>query len=424
MSGLALALACLLPAQPAAKDIFPLLRARCQGCHRPGTAAPFALRTPADAAPWAASIREAVAGGRMPPWHADPRYGRFANDRGLTPAEREALLSWADAGCPPGEGDDFAPPAPAGRSGWRLGRPDLVVSMPAPFKVPAAGALPYQTYRVPTGLTREHWVRAAEVRPGNPALVHHVLVWGVPPGTGLTVERGLLGSYLPGDEPELLPPGYARRLPAGCEIAFMVHYNPVGKAGADRTEIGLYFADGPVTHAVTTVNVEDGGFVVPAGAPDHEVRAWRPLVPGSEVLALTPHMHLRGKDFAVEAVHADGRRERLLSVPRYDFNWQTTYRLAEPWRVPAGTRVECVAHFDNSPANPNNPAPDREVRRGEQTTDEMMIGFVDYALPLAAPVAASPPEQRGLPAGGFVGLAAVACAVGWLVLRSRWATPA
>lgn len=392
-----------LPAQ----DGWSVVRGKCQSCHRPGTAAPFALASPKDARHWSESIREAVEGGRMPPWHADPKVGRFKNDRSLSPGERSAILAWLDAGCP-GEGGSL-PPARR----WRVA-PDRVVPIPAVFHVPAAGTVRLQRFRVPSGFKEAVWVRGVEVRPGNPALVHHIFLWsGRPGGHG----ENLLGSYLPGDEPGLLPEGYARRVPADADLVFEVHYTPNGKPGTDRSEVGLVFAEGPVRREVRTCHNEAYGFTVPAGEPSFPVPSARPFYAGNEILAVTPHMHLRGKAFRADLL-TGGKRTPLLSVPRYDFNWQTCYELAEPFVLTTDGKVECVGTYDNSTGNPNNPDPSRPVRQGGETTDEMMVGLIDYAVPVpAGTVAVAPRSQSRALVPVILGLVALAGAA--LVWRRR-----
>jgi hypothetical protein len=371
-------LASLAFAAPTYPDVEPVLRRKCCACHQRGLAAPMSLGSYEEVAPRAESIREAVGSGRMPPWHADPKHGRWANDRRLSAMERATLLGWIDAGCPRGEraGGRKGDPPP----GWRI-RPDVVLTMPEEEAIPAAGLIPYRFVKVPTGFTEDVWVRAAEVQPGNRRVVHHVLIFAPRDTSGIAIDNGLLASYLPGDDPLEMPAGYAKRIPAGTPLVFQLHYTPTGKPEKDRTSIGLVLAAEPPEYEVRTVNVEATGFVIPAGAADHRLDARRPFNERGELLSLTPHMHLRGKSFTCELVRPGAPAETLLSVPDYDFNWQTTYRLARPKAMPVGCRIDCTAHYDNSAANPANPDPTRDVRHGEMVTDEMMIGFVDFAVP-------------------------------------------
>lgn len=368
-------------------QIARIFQRRCIECHRAGDIAPFALTDYSEVAGWAETIAEVVREGRMPPWHANPAYGAFANERALSQEEREAIENWVAAGAPEGDPAELPPPLEF-VDGWQLDRlPDLVFEMPREFKVPATGAVEYQYFRVPSGLKADVWVQAAEVRPGNRAVVHHVLVFAIPPGAGRRGLRegieGFLAAYVPGRRPRPYPPGMAKRLPAGSELVFQVHYTPNGTPQRDRCQLGLLLAEEPsITHEVRTTSVVQRFFQIPPGAANHEIRAtrWRPL-PESLLLSFMPHMHLRGKSFRYVARWPDGTREILLDVPRYDFNWQTTYYLAEPRPIPAGTLMHAVAHYDNSPGNLNNPDPRAAVRWGDQTWEEMMLGYFEIAVP-------------------------------------------
>jgi hypothetical protein len=420
-----LLLAALVLAAPTYPDVEPILRHRCCGCHQRGRAGPMSLGTYREAADRGESIREAVEDGRMPPWHADPRYGRWANDRRLTAAERQTLLDWIEGGCAQGR-----PVArenlPADPTGWRI-RPGVVIEMPEEQAISPAGQVPYRFVTVPTGFKEDVWVSAAEIRPGNRKVVHHVLVFAPLDIPGIAIDNGMLASYLPGDEPLELPAGYAKRIPAGTPLTFQMHYTPTGKPETDRTAIGLVLAKGPPRCEVRTVHVEPGSFLIPAGAPDHRLDGSRAICERTELLSLTPHMHLRGKDFKYELVHPDGKSETLLSVPKYDFNWQTTYRFAEPRTLPAGSRIDCTAHYDNSAANPNNPDPARDVPMGENVADEMMLGFVDYVVspqPRAMPRKSAGPAARPSPAPWLAsGTALLAAALAARLWRRSNAAP-
>ncbi len=364
-----------------AEHVAPIVRSRCLGCHRPGGAGPFALETFEQARDHAEMIAEVVAQRRMPPWHADPRHGRFANDRSLTAREVATIAAWAARGAPAGDVDALPPPPPRPPDGWTIGRPDVVLAPPEPYAVPAEGALAFVHVRVPTGFAEDRWVRAAEVRPSVRAVVHHILIFIDVPGSprGLPLQqRPCLAGYVPGDVPTLCPPGTAKRVPAGSDLVFEIHYTPIGRPVVDRSALGLIFADGPAEHEVVMRGIRADDFAIPPGHPAYPVAASFAFDRPIRLLAMLPHMHVRGKDFTYTAVYPDGRRTILLSVPAYDFAWQATYRLAEPLALPAGTRIECLAHFDNSPANPSNPDPTATVRWGDQTWDEMMMGYVDY----------------------------------------------
>lgn len=374
-----LLLAWLVLAAPTYPQVAPILNRKCCGCHRPGLAAPMPLGTYAEVTTWSESIREAVESRRMPPWGADPRHGRWSNDRSLSADERSALLAWIEAGCPEGEPIRIAA---AAATGWRI-KPDVIFTMPEEVSVPANGQIPYQFAKVPTGFTEDVWVQAAEIRPGSKA-VHHILILAHPVDQVYSVEFDMLASYLPGDDPLELPPGYAKRLPAGAPLIFQIHYSPTGKPEKDRSSIGLVLAKEPPRREVRTANVELASFLIPAGAANHELKCTRTFNLDAELLSFTPHMHLRGKDFKYDIAHPDGKTETLLSVPKYDFNWQTTYRLDRPIAIAAGSRLDCTAHYDNSAANPHNPDPTQPVFPGPQTTEEMLIGFADYSVPRGA----------------------------------------
>jgi mono/diheme cytochrome c family protein/peroxiredoxin len=366
-----------------ARDVAPILQDRCQACHRPGQAGPFALLTYADARSHAAMIREVVDEFRMPPWHADPRFGQFANDRSLSAREQATLLAWVEQGVPPGDPADLPPPKTFPK-GWSIGTPDLIVATPEPFAVPAEGAVAIQKFRVRTGLTEERWVQAAEAQPGDRAVVHHIFVYVDKPDPDPTNRKHdwtCLVGYAPGDMPSVFPPGVAKRIPAGADLLFEVHYTPVGRLRFDRSRVGLIFARGPVTREAITKGIPQRSLRIPPGVSNFEARAAHTFPKDVRLLSLMPHMHLRGKDFQYTARYPDGTSEVLLSVPSYDFAWQSVYRLAEPKRLPRGTRIECLAHFDNSAANPANPDPTRTVTWGDQVWDEMMIGYLDYDCP-------------------------------------------
>jgi hypothetical protein len=358
-----------------------LLQKRCLECHRPGRVAPFALTSYEKAQGWAEMIREVVTDGRMPPWHADPRYGQFSNDRRLAPAERETLLAWIDQGCPKGDDKDLPPPKRY-TEGWTIGAPDAILTMEKPFTVPAKapkGGIPYQHVVVPTRFKEDVWVQAAEARPGNRAVVHHILAFVRDPAKrSERPEDKVLVGHAPGDLPLVLPPGVAMKIPKGADLIFQMHYTASGVEQADRSSVGLVFAKRPPRYVAHTRTVNNQDFAIPPGASNHEVRSSFTFPREAAILGLMPHMHLRGKSFRYELIYPDGRSEVVLSVPRYDFNWQSTYRLVTPLRVPAGTRVACTGTFDNSAGNPNNPDPTQVVRWGDQTWEEMMGGLLDY----------------------------------------------
>jgi hypothetical protein len=363
-----------------AKDVAPIMQRKCMECHRPGQAAPMSLLTFGDAVAWESTMREVLVQRRMPPWHADPHYGTFANDRSLTEAEQATMLAWLDGGTPKGKDEEMHPP-PQFTPGWTIGQPDEVITMAEDFEVPASapGGVPYQFFSVETHYVRPRWVQRAEVKPGAATVVHHVLVFVVPRGKEYSPESLILAGMAPGDTPEILEPGMAKAIPAGASLVFMVHYTPNGIATKDRSSIGLIFAKAEPTWSVVTLPLENTDFAIPPGADNFMVDFTYTMARTGLLIALMPHMHTRGRDFRYELLYPDGHGETALAVPRYDFNWQTMYRLATPLTVPKGTRVHCVAHFDNSVKNPNNPDPTKEVRWGNQTWEEMMMGFMEVA---------------------------------------------
>ncbi|MCH5372979.1 MAG: redoxin domain-containing protein, partial [Planctomycetes bacterium] len=371
------------------QHIAPILQRRCVECHREGEIAPFALTDYDEVVGWAEMIAEVVRQGRMPPWHADSRYGQFANDRHMPDEEKELIYRWLAEGGPQGGSVDKIK-LPQYTDGWQLPRqPDLVIPVAKkPFVVPAEGEVRYQYFRVDPGFDQDRWIAAAELRPGNRAVVHHILVFATSRDDmrrfGDGAGGGFLAAYVPGLRSRPFPEGMAKRIPAGSQLIFQVHYTPIGSQQLDQSHLGLIFADpAQVDHEVVTTSAANQRFAIPPGDNNYRVEAYNHRdIPASQLLCLMPHMHLRGKSFRYEAILPGGQTEILLDVPSYDFNWQTAYRLTQPKSLPAGTRIHCVAHFDNSEDNLNNPDPAKTVRWGDQTWDEMMIGYFDLAVPL------------------------------------------
>jgi peroxiredoxin len=363
-------------------QVVRILQERCQTCHRPGTVAPFSLLAPDDAVHWADMIREVVLERRMPPWLADSRYGKFANDRRLPLEEIDTLVAWIDAGTPLGDKSELPPPRKFA-DGWTIGEPDVVFELPHEVKVPATGTVPYQYFETPTNFKEDVWIQAAEARPGNRKAVHHIIAFykepSSEPGDRRIQDQWIAGTA-PGDMALVLPPGVARKIPAGATIVWQMHYTPTGKEETDRSQLGLIFYKGkdPPQHNIQTHGVGNHRFLIPAGDANYQVESGFTLPRDVTILSFMPHMHLRGKDFTYRATYPDGRTETLLSVPRFDFSWQSTYRLTEPLHLPKGTRINCTAHYDNSADNPANPDPTKSIRWGDQTWDEMMIGYVDF----------------------------------------------
>ncbi|MEO1996116.1 MAG: redoxin domain-containing protein [Planctomycetaceae bacterium] len=378
-----------------AKDVSRILQRRCHECHRPGMVGPFSLLTYEDAVQHSAMTKEVVLQGRMPPWHADPRYGHWSNNRNMNQQEMDTLIGWIDAGVPFGD-KKHLPPQKSYTDGWTIEKPDVVFELPREVTIPADGVVPYLYFDVPTHFKQDVWIQAAEARPDNRAVVHHIIVSYKLPGEKNWRRRGHICGTAPGDPPTILPPGIAKKIPAGAILKFQMHYTPTGKVEKDRSQVGFVFykGDRPPTALARTRGIMNGRFRIPAGAAHHRVTASYTFREDVVLLNLMPHMHLRGKDFLYRAKYPDGRKEILLSVPRYDFNWQNTYRFASPLRLPQGTRIDCLAHFDNSADNPANPDATQEVRWGDQTWEEMMIGWVGFVpdKPTTKPGSGPPPS--------------------------------
>jgi hypothetical protein len=378
------------------KDILPILQKHCQECHRPGEIAPMSFLTYTDTRPWAKAIREQVLARKMPPWFADPAYGHFANDRSLSEKDIDTLAAWVTAGARAGNVADAPPPRTWPR-GWNIGTPDAVFEMPHAFAVPAKGAVDYQYLILPTRFTEDRWVQKVEVRPGNRSSVHHAVVYirepgskwlegkpsqtafSVPLATGFTTSD-ILMVYTPGNGFDEWKPGVAKRIKAGSDIVLQMHYTASGQAIEDRTRVGIVFAKEPPKQAVLSLQMGNDRFVIPPGDSNYRVRVSGTLPNDALLISMFPHMHLRGKGFEYLITGPNGHVETLLKINHYDFQWQLNYRLAKPRPIKAGTRLEWVGYFDNSSNNPNNPDPTAEIRYGEQSWQEMMIGFFDVVV--------------------------------------------
>jgi mono/diheme cytochrome c family protein len=386
------------------KDILPLLQDHCQSCHRPGEVAPMPLVRYEQARTWAPAIAHSIQSGMMPPWFADPQVGHFSNDPSLTAQQIATLLAWVAGGTPAGNPND-APAPPSWADGWNIAKPDLVLPMPKPVTIPAGGDVEYTYEIVPTHFTADKWVQMAEVHPSSPQYVHHAVVYIRPPDarwlrhapTGVPFTASTLSDpqgrleahgttsdlllvYAPGSSPDRWANGMAKFVPAGSDLVFQLHYTTNGKAGNDRTSIGLVFAKTPPEHRVITLQLNDHAFIIPPGADDFRVEVRGTLPHDCTLLSLFPHMHLRGKRFEYDIVRPDGSIGPLLRV-NYHFHWQLSYRLAEPMLLKAGTKLRAVAWYDNSRNNPHNPDPTATVTWGDQTYQEMMVGFFDVAVP-------------------------------------------
>ena len=385
------------------KDVAPILYKNCASCHRAGEIAPMSLLTYKETRPWAASIREKVTLGEMPPWHSNDPRGTFSNDRRLSVAERDTIVRWVVAGAPEGNPKEL-PPIPMFAEGWEIGKPDVVLSMSKAYDVPASGTVNYQYFTIPTNFTEDKWVQAIEVRPGERKVVHHILVFvrqqdkqPLPPAFTSIVPapsaqangqrqgeaRGpgyLLATTAPGTNAMTFQPGTAVRVPAGATLIFQVHYTADGIATKDQSSVGMIFAKQPPQTEIRNSAFVNATFTLPAGSANEQVDSAIRFDEDSHIWALFPHTHLRGKSWSYRLVYPDGHAQDLLSVPKYDFNWQTYYVFSTPVAVPKGARLEATAHYDNSTANKWNPDPTKEVHWGEQTWQEMQYSGITYSV--------------------------------------------
>jgi hypothetical protein len=372
------------------KDVAPIVFNRCTECHREGEVAPMKFTNYKEVRPWAKAIKEKVVARTMPPWLADPAHGKFANDRSLTKDQIDTIVAWVDGGAPEGNPKDL-PKMPEFVTGWQIGKPDMVIDMGTDFEVPAEGEVPYKYFTVDPGFTEDMWVTAAEARPQQRGAVHHIIVFlqeEKPDAASRAAGGSLLVGWAPGEQALEMQPGTAKLIKAGTKLRFQMHYTPNGKAVRDRSYIGLKFAKEKPQYKAVTANALNFAFKIPPMDPNYEVRSSFVAKEDIEVTNFMPHMHVRGKDFKYTITYPDGRSEVALSVPKYDFNWQLVYVPEKPIFLPKGSRIDCVAHFDNSPNNKYNPDPTKEVRWGDQTWEEMMIGWFNYRTPIAKAEAA------------------------------------
>lgn len=384
------------------KDVAPIFIEHCAACHRPGQMAPMSLLTYDSARPWARSIQRQVTSRIMPPWGADPKIGTFANDPSLSADEIRTITRWVAAGAPRGEGT--APSPPPAADSWQIPEPDLVLSIPTPISIPATGEMDYQYIEIPTGLHEDRWIEAIEIRPTNRKAVHHALAFvkvpnlptppPVPRGDGTSCNEDfcgdieqhdarmgpILAASAVGTNPEIYPDGTAKLLRAGSVITLQVHYTPYGEASTDQIGVGIVFAKKPPRIQLRMVPFSKQGFTIPPRAANHVVDSYLEFKKDASIWSIGPHAHLRAKSWRFELIDPDGRRQPLLSVPRFDFNWQIVYRLNAPIPVRAGSRLHAVGVFDNSAGNKSNPDPDAEVRWGNQTNDEMLFASIVYSL--------------------------------------------
>jgi hypothetical protein len=363
-----------------AEDVAPILLENCAGCHTEGGIGPFAMSSHGKVEGWSEMIREVVLTRQMPPWQADPHHGEFSNGRSLTPAEQATLVHWIDAGSPRGDGPDPLAGREAANARWTLGEPDVVLDIGEQL-VPAEGILDYRYVMVDSPFSETTWIRAVDVKPGNPRVLHHVIATiYIKDANGEWSEPKHLAGYAPGMGVSQCPPGSGIPIPAGASIRFQLHYTVSGREETDSSQLGLYVAREPVEKEFHTEVVLHRRFRIPSGTMEHEERKENGIDRDVLLYAMNPHMHFRGKSMRYDAHYPDGRVETLLSVPNYNFNWQRDYELAEPKRLPAGTKIVVSAAWDNSALNLHNPDPAREVGWGEQSFDEMFFAsyrFVD-----------------------------------------------
>ena len=418
------------------RDVAPIFYKSCTNCHRPGEIAPMSLLSYQDARPWAKSIATNVTKGAMPPWHADPSHGEFLNDRRLSDADRDTIVKWATAGAPEGDPKDL-PERPTYANEWMIGQPDAVFSMQEDYPVPADGTVAYQYFTIPTNTTEDKWIQAMEVRAGDPKVVHHVIVYAAtpppaqpaqPPATPpagaqatprptplFTFAEGTtnipagqtggpplppeqrkapspsdrpaprrmgpaIGGFAPGQFMRVYQEGSAMKLPAGATLIFQMHYTPTGKPTTDRTRIGVKFAKSRPQTEVRFASLVNGGLHIPPGAADHRVDAEMTVGQDITLWSMIPHTHVRGKRWIYDVTYPDGRKDTILSVPKYDFNWQTDYVFKQPLKLAKGTTLHATAWYDNSTANKANPDPAKDVWWGDQTWEEMMYTGFTFSI--------------------------------------------
>ncbi len=388
-------------------EVASILYDNCVTCHRPDQVAPMSLLSYAEARPWAKSIRKTVTERSMPPWFADPAHGEFLEDPRLSDEDIETITRWVEAGAPAGDLAK-APPVPTFESTWRMGEPDLIVTM-APFEVTDEMEDHYEWVKVDNTLDEDRWIQAVEIRPSFMAGAHHNLTYLAPGDATLESIQGAgrmdmdyIGGWAPGVVPMVYREGFGKLLPANSSIFFQMHYHKdpgPGTGGIDQTSVGFKFYDGDVENKLTTMWVVDPVLNIPPGEENYLSASEFTFEHDALLFNFTPHMHLRGKSMKFTAVYPDGKEEVLLDVPNYDFNWQLTYTPPEPLELEAGTTVKVLAAFDNSANNVANPDPTITVTWGEKTTDEMMIGFMDYsyvdkAEQVDMPTHSVPPAMR------------------------------
>jgi hypothetical protein len=366
------------PSKPTyTKDVAPIMFKKCTNCHRAGQIGPMSLLTYKEVRPWAKSIAANVASKAMPPWDADHGYGPWVGDRSMSQDEIDTIVSWVNDGAPRGNRKDMPDRPKYGKGEWTLGEPDYVIEFDS-YDIPAGGPDRFYDHNYQTDLSEDKWITKVEILPGASEVLHHVILWKGDRGTGNA--QGWIGAWAAGAMPMEFYEGSGRMLKKGSVIRGDMHYHPTDKSYSDATRVGFHFADGGVDKELVNLWVINAEFKIPAGAPNHEVRSQYTFAQDSHLISLLPHMHYRGKDFVYTATFPGGETQELLKVSDYDFGWQTEYRFETPVSVPKGTVIDCVAHFDNSADNLENPDPTKDITFGNESYDEMMIGFIDYVV--------------------------------------------
>jgi len=386
------------------KDVLPILQKNCQSCHRPGEIGPMSFLTYDGTRPWATAIKEAVLTRKMPPWFADPHVGHFSNERKLDDHDIKTLVAWVNGGAPEGNPKD-KPAASQWTDGWNI-KPDVIYEMPRPVVVPEHGAVDYIYILLPVKFPKDTWIMDGEIQPGNRSAVHHASVIVRPPGSiwlkdakvgepyipprqgPVAVENfnapqeWLLG-YVPGMAPQRYfnpDKGAGRMIPAGSDIFFEIHYTGTGTKSEDQTRVGFVLAKEPPAKQLLNLVVYDTGFEIPPNTANHRGSSWAVLNEPVTLVYLQPHMHLRGTSMEIKVTYPDGRSELLVSVPRYNFQWQVIYMLEKPLKLPKGTRIDVSAVWDNSANNKFNPDPSSTVRNGQQSWDEMLVALLGVTV--------------------------------------------
>ncbi len=388
------------------KDVLPVLQKNCQECHRPGEVAPMSLLSYSEARPWAKAMKAAVVTQKMPPWFADPQYGHFANDRRLSQEEINVLSAWADNGAPEGDAKD-KPADKQFTNGWRI-KPDMVIAMPEAFHLPAKGTINYQYIRVKGDINQDLWVTAAEMRPGNPKVVHHAKLWVLPPGSKWMADAALgkayegretgrndamdgndiIGKFNPGLGAQSFDVGgSAKLIPKGSNFVFELHYTASGVETSDISRVGLVVSkDAPQTRYYLSPGTPAAlNMAIPPGESNVEVVAESTVGFDTKLTYIQPHMHLRAKDYELRLIYPTGEKQ-VVFKGKWDFDWQLGYDLKEPIVLPKGTRILTIVHYDNSPNNKWNPDPQKEVWWGPQNWDEMQSSFLGFLIPTSADI--------------------------------------